>query len=738
MTNRDPALRKLASESSKSCLIGALLAAATLAVYWPATSFEFVDIDDWMYVTQNPHIRAGLGWNGFLWAFSSTYAGNWHPLTSLSHMLDCQLYALRPGWHHLTNVLLHTANTLLVFGLWGRLTGALWRSALVAGLFALHPLHIESVAWIAERKDVLSAFFFLLSLGAYVKYVINAGEQSKARRPKPEGRSEEQCKARSPKAEARSQEPAEIRRRVSLVGGPWSVVRGHSGWYCAALTLFALGLMAKPMLVTLPFVLLLLDYWPLQRPCKTDALKKSDTEPGNSTAAHAVFVRGSRFKVQSSKFVSLFLEKVPFLLLSAAASVVAIIAQGSSQSFISLEKFPVGARIANALVSYARYLGKTFWPDSLAVFYPYPGGWAWWKVCGAGLVVAALTVAAIILARRKPWWAVGWFWFAGMLMPVIGLVQVGVQSMADRYTYLPLIGIFVAIVWGTTDLLSVQGSRPIAIGVAGTVLLVACAVASSFQLRHWRNSHLLFEHAASVTTGNARAEYCLGATLQNDKEPAQAAAHFIKAIQISPDFAEPHAALGDIEAARTNLAAATLEYRTALRYNPRLAPAHYGLGNMLLKQGQPGQALEQFQQTVQLKPDFPEAHYQLAVLLLSRMDSREAIAHFRAALASRPDWLEALNNLAWTLATDPEPGLRNGSEALRLAARAVELTQTNSAGTLDTLSAAYAETGQFAQAIQVANQAEKLALSSGQKEFVREIGEHRKMYESGKAYRTAR
>ena len=391
----------------------------TLAVFAPTVTFSFLEYDDNVYVVTNPHVLAGLTGPNIGWAFRSINASNWHPLTWLSHMLDCQLYGRWAGGHHLTSLLLHLANTLLLFRLWQRITGALWRSAFVAALFAVHPLHVESVAWVAERKDVLSAFFFLLTLWAYVRYA-----------------------------------------EKSVVSGQWSVVSsdqttdyglratdhgprstgGSRIFYLLSLLFFALGLMSKPMLVTLPFVLLLLDYWPLGRMQK---------EEGRMQKAEGR--RRFSFILHPSSFI--LLEKLPFLALSTASSLATVYAQSQSGALLPLEKFPLGLRLANALVSYARYLGKTLWPEHLAAFYPHPVHWPAWQVVGAGLLLAGVSIAAIALARRAPYLFTGWFWYLGMLIPVIGLVQVGSQAMADRYMYLPALGLFLATAWGVPALI---------------------------------------------------------------------------------------------------------------------------------------------------------------------------------------------------------------------------------------------------------------------------------------------
>ena len=372
---------------------GVLLAIVTAFVYWPAVGFDYVTYDDPLFITTNPHVLGGLTWENVRWALGTGLDGNWIPLTWLSYMLDVEWFGPTATGLHLTNILLHSANTVLIFLLFRRLTGAHWASAVLAGLFGLHPLHVESVAWVAERKDVLSTFFGLLALGAYARYA--QGEQS-----------------------SNIQHPTPINREPAS-NAQW--------WYWSAVFFFALGLMSKPMLVTLPFVLLLLDYWPLRR-----------FEPGNISAHDATLTR-------------LICEKIPFFILAAIASALTISVQFQNRAMVSLTNRPVGARISNALVAYARYLGKTFWPVDLTNPYPQTGHWPWSQVLAAGALVMGLSVLAMLTARKRPYGLAGWLWFLGTMIPVIGLVQVGVQSLADRYTYIPLLGVFWIVVWAAAD-----------------------------------------------------------------------------------------------------------------------------------------------------------------------------------------------------------------------------------------------------------------------------------------------
>ncbi|MES1180725.1 MAG: hypothetical protein ABUL66_02560, partial [Verrucomicrobiota bacterium] len=424
---------------SRPRLVALLLALATLLVYLPVTRNGFVNFDDGDYVTGNRLVKDGLTWAGIRWAFTTFHASNWHPLTWLSHMLDCQLFGLSPGAHHCVNVLWHAANTVLLFVLLLRLTSSLWPSAFVAALFAWHPLHVESVAWVAERKDVLSTCFALLTLLAYTRY---------------------------------AQSTTSDRRQVAG-GFSSSFFILHSSFYLA-LVCFALGLMAKPMLVTLPFVMLLLDYWPLKR-----------------------------FSVSAFRFYRfpLLLEKLPFFLLAAVSCVITYRAQDAGASVASLERVPLHLRLENSLVSYPAYLLKTIWPANLAVIYPLPK-----EIPG----IAAATAAAVLIffstvvaraRQRSPYLLVGWLWFLGTLVPVIGLVQVGSQSMADRYTYFPLIGVFIAAAFGV-HALAVRFQFPKLAAAAAGLTLTACVGLAENQLRHWRDSESLFAHAVAVTKNN--------------------------------------------------------------------------------------------------------------------------------------------------------------------------------------------------------------------------------------------
>jgi len=648
-----------------------LLTAVTLAAYWPLRLNDFVNYDDGEYITGNPHLQHGLTWSGVAWAYRTGYAANWHPLTWLSHMLDVQLFGLHPAGHHLTNVLFHSANTMLLFLLLARTTGATWRSAFVAALFALHPLHVESVAWASERKDLLSAFFGLLCLLAYARYV----EQSKV------------------EGSAATQHATRNTQHVSL-------------FYFLSLFLFALALMSKPMLVTLPFVLLLLDYWPLRR------LSFPTLQPSNPPP------------------LRLLLEKLPFFLLSALSSLTTCIVQHGAMSFY--RGLPFSLRAANALVSCVRYLGKTFWPRYLAVFYPHPEHYSLWETTGAAVLLALLTGLALSCWRRRPYVAVGWFWFLGMLVPVLGLVQVGMQSMADRYTYLPLVGIFIMLAWSAVDAVAAVQLLRWPATVAGVGLLAACFAATRSQVFVWRNTETLFTHAAAATPDNWVAHSNLAVDglmlyLQTEhssleKQLVQLDAPLPASAQASPD-------------SRERLAQTIRHCEAALQIRPRNVTARVALGKALMECGQLDDACAHLEIAVRLSPTNVVARQNFAEVLHRQGRAKEAIAQYQATLQLEPDWDSLLNNLAWLLATHPSPDVRDGAQAVRLAQRACQLTANTNLWFLHTLAAACAETGDFARALAAAGQARCLAAASGQSNLIATAEQRLQLYRSHQPYR---
>ncbi len=556
-----------------------VLAALVVAVFWQVGEHEFVNVDDNLYIYENPVVLRGLTPEGVSWAFTTFHAAYWHPVTWLSHMVDVELFGPSPGWHHRMNVLYHLLGTELLFLVLWRMTGALLPSAFVAALFAVHPLHVESVAWAAERKDVLSALFWMLTMGAYLLYV---------RRP-------------------------------------------GAARYALVLATFALGLMCKPMLVTLPFALLLLDFWPLGR------VAPPGPEPAPSWRAAAAALPG------------LVREKVPLLALSAASCVVTYRSAAANAAVSSFEQLTVAARAANALVSYAVYLVKTVWPSPLAVFYPHPAtvhaSLPAWQVAGALVLVAAFSAFALLQARRRPYLAVGWFWYLGTLVPVIGLLQAGAQAQADRFTYVPLIGIFVAVAWGAASLATDAPGRRRAVGALAAASLAALAAAAWVQAGCWRDSVTLLSRTAAVTDRNWFALNHLGVAETGLRRYGEAVAHFEEALRITPDYAEAWNNLGVAGNRLGRFRRAADCFREALRVRPAYPEAWNNLGVSRHGLGEDRQALDAFREALRLKPEFPEALNNRGVSLHALGQEREAIACFREALRIRADSAEVLNNL---------------------------------------------------------------------------------------------
>ena len=680
------------TKNQLTALICLALALVTTALYWPISHHDFVNFDDDDYITNNSHVQAGLTWAGVIWAFQTGAAANWHPLTWLSHMLDCQLYGLYPGGHHSTNLLFHVANTLLLF-LWLRqLTGALWRSAFVAALFAWHPLHVESVAWAAERKDVLSAFFWMLALMAYTRY-----------------------------ARCVTSDKWQVTRAASFL----SRVTCHvSPYYFLALLFFACGLMSKPMVVTLPFVLLLLDFWPLNRFSSFQFQISSSEEPSTLNPQPST---ESAFR--------LIYEKLPFFALTLATGVVTYFVQTSGRTLWSPAERPFSSRVANALWTYERYISKTFWPADLSIFYPYPHHWPAGLVIGAALLLAIWSGLLIWRARQNPCLFVGWFWFLGTLIPTIGLVQVGSQSMADRYMYIPSVGLFILVAWGLNDFLNWRPHWRRITTFAGGVALAGCLVGTEIQLSYWQNSIKLFRHAIEVTTDNFVAYTCLGETLSDLGLKKEAMMLCAEAVQIAPNSPVAQYNFGMALLQNNRLDEALAHLDAAARLAPHNSEVQYNFGLFLLLHDKSDEAASHFAAALVERPDFAEAHRRLAQALSQQHKSKEAIFHYHEALRLKPDFAGALNELAWILATAPDSGLRSGTEAVQLAKRACELAQNQQAAFLTTLSAAYAETGRFSDAIATAQTAGKLAKTAGQKKIAAQDGELLKLYQAGCPFR---
>jgi tetratricopeptide (TPR) repeat protein len=747
--------------ASPTTLIAIGLAAITLGVYAQTCGegFEFLNVDDPDYVTANVHVQQGISPAGLKWALTSLEAYNWHPLTWMSLQLDAELYGLDPRGFHLTNILLHAANTVLLYWLLWRTTGAVWCSALVAALFGLHPAHVESVAWVTERKDTLSTLFWLLTTAAYIRY---AG-------------------------------------------------RPTVGRYLLVLVVFALGLMAKPMLVTLPAVLLLMDYWPLRR------------WPASETP------------YASASIGRLVLEKLP--LFAMVFATIPLTLQAQSDVVRTLEHFSIGIRIENAVVAYAKYVGMLFWPADLCVFYPHPRNRIpLWQTVVSAVVLVAITAIALREWGRRPYLFVGWFWYLGTLVPVIGLVQVGMQALADRYTYVPYIGLSIAVVWGIADLTARWSWRTVPLAVLAAAVLAACVVLSFLQVRHWRTSQTVWTRALAVTTNNtvahdflgedlvrqnkweaaekhlraslklgspgpwtranlavalegqgrldeaadfyeqalaiepaARIHVRLGRLREQQGRPDDAVGQFAAALAIDPDHGPAYTGLGDVYEVQGKLPEAEEQYAAAVRVQPESADAHADLGRILNRRGRPADALKHYDRAIELKPTSAEAHNNRGVVLealgrlgdalpsyrrAARLDPEQVVyqcnlayahyetgnheaaaAAYREAFEINPMWPRDALGEAWRRATHSDAAARNGKQALRLAEQVCQATNFRMAQALDVLAAAHAELGQFDKAVSREKEVLTLLPPKRPPGLEKEIRERLQLYESGKPYR---
>jgi tetratricopeptide (TPR) repeat protein len=646
--------------SDKYWLLGIclVLALVTLAVFWQVRHHEFITFDDDKYVTDNSYVKAGLTQESIVWAFTKTHAHNWHPLTWVSHMLDCELHGLNPGAHHFTNLLFHIANAVLLLLILNRMTGNLWSSAFVAAAFALHPLRVESVAWIAERKDVLSTFFWMLTIWAYVRY---------AKRP-------------------------------------------NIGRYLLVFFVLCMGLMAKQMLVTLPFALLLLDYWPLGR----------------------FKFKGQSFywSAQSTVTVSVqrcILEKLPLLVLSAIASVIIYLVQQRTGLVQTITQYSLAYRIENAAVSYIAYLGKMFWPSRLAFFYPPAlDGLSTWYIAASALLLVSITAVVIWKIRRCPYLVFGWLWYLGTLVPVIGLVQVWEQAMADRYTYIPLIGIFIMIAWSLPVLLAKWRYHKIVLGTSALVILLTLSIRTHLQLRYWRNSETLFEHALEVTENNYMAHHFLAHSLYKQGKIAPAIAHNYEAVRIKPYFVNALSNLGASLALTGHLDEAIELYTRALELKPDLVEARVNLGDALIGKKDFSEAIVHFNNVLQTQPDCVGAIKGLGKAFLLQAKYTEAIEKYELALQKTPDDPQAHNDLGVILSI---AGQHN--EAIKYFKKAVQLSP-NSPQVHFMLAKALNTAGRFAQAIEAAEKALQLALFSQQHKLAEQIQNHLQLYRAGR------
>ncbi len=714
-----------------------LLLLAVALVFGQAVTHEFTNFDDFDYVRDNPQVARGLTARGVVWAFTHFHCSNWHPLTWLSHMLDCQLYGLNhAGGHHLTNVLLHAASAVLLFLVLKQMTDDLWPSAFAAGLFAIHPLHVESVAWVAECKDMLSGLFFMLTLAAYAGYA---------------------------------------RRRFSIFR------------YLLVTASFALGLMAKPTLVTMPFVLLLLDYWPLRRIGATSPLS----------------VRNASSPQQSPRSLPrVLLEKLPWLLLAAGSCLVTYSAQQTA--IIPFQRFSFASRIANALVSYVAYLCQFFYPAALAVYYPRPqDGLPIWKIAASLFVLFGISLA-VLSCRKRPYLLVGWLWYLGMLVPTIGLVQVGVQAMADRYTYLTQIGLSIALGWEAARVCRHWPSCRRVVAVTSVLAIMSLGSCAWQQVSYWKDSEALWPRTLACTSRNVLALNCYGLALADRGKLDKAITQYRAALDIEPGFVEAHINLAHALAGRGRVNEAIAQYRKALEVRPDSPEAHDNLGSELARRGKLDEAIVQFQKALEIRPDYAEAHNNLGNALLysgdvdgaiaqyrkalatdgdfalahnnlgSALASRgkydEAIAHFQAALEIKPDLagvdvrrnielalskraepltalaqrrellrsrpkdVTLLNDTAWLLATAPNATARNGPEAVQLAQLASKISNGKRPEILRTLAAAYAETGQFSEALEAARKALDLARQQNKLGLAKSIQAEIRLYEAGTSF----
>jgi Tfp pilus assembly protein PilF len=566
-------------------LVSLLLVACSAFIYSPATGYGFLHFDDGDYVSDNFRVRSGITREGTLWAFTTTHAANWHPLTWLSLMADVELFGVSPGRHHLVNVVLHAANGILLFLVLFRMTGALWKSGAVAALFAVHPLHVESVAWISERKDVLSTFFWILTMWAYAAY---------------------------------ARKPGIARNAVTVI-------------------VFSLGLLSKPMLVTLPFVLLLLDHWPL-----------------------------GRLSVPLSRRIA---EKIPLFLLSAASSWITYAAQKRGGAVSTSEMVPLAVRVSNAFVSFVIYLQKTVWPAGLSILYPHmktvPPPW---KLGGAILFFAAASAFGIAQLRRRPWFATGWFWYAGTLVPVIGLIQVGSQAMADRYTYVPLIGIFLAAVWGLSGWLEDTRRGRTALGTIGVVSILALSAAARHQVGYWRSGADLFRHSIEVTGGTGNMHIQLAWELLEEGQTAEAERILRNTLGANPSYAPAHSALGVALDRQDRGREGLRHHEEAVRLDPEDVEARYRLGVALLQQGDAAQGATHLEEVTRRDPDYYQAFNNLGVALWETGRKEEAVSRYREALSINPEYARAHNNLGAALLTQGrrEEAVFHFREALRI------------------------------------------------------------------------
>jgi tetratricopeptide (TPR) repeat protein len=605
-------------------LVAASLVLVTLALYWPAKGFDFINYDDPDFVTSNIHVQSGLNWEAVKWAFQLDEGDYWHPLTWLSLMLDASLFGKNAGGFHLTNVGLHAANGVLLFLLLRLMTGALWRSVMVAALFVLHPLRVESVAWVTERKDVLSGCFGLLTLLFYARYA--------------EGRMQE---AKCTVERRATLNPQHARR--STLHAPGFTTHA-STFYFLSLLFFACGLMSKAMLVTWPFVTLLLDFWPLRR----------------------FELLSFRFTVTALR--PLIREKIPFFLLGGMSCVLTYLTEGGRRAAGHSTVSPALLRLVNAFVGYAHYLGKMLWPVRLAVPYASPRYWSWLEVEGSVLLVVGVCMVFFWLGPRRPYLLVGWCWFMGTLIPVIGLTKGWGVFMADRFTYVPSIGVLIVTVWGVCELARGCQYHRTALSVVGLAAIVICLVLTRQQLEHWKDGEALFRHALAVTQSNHVAHNNLGDALNKKGRLDESICQFQEALRIKLEYADAHYNLGVALASKGQVDEAIREYQEAVRLKPDYAKAHYNLGVALDQQGRVDEAIHHYEEAIHLKADFAEAHNNLGAHLDKKGQAEEAIRQYQEAFRLKRDYVEPHYNLGLALGRkgQVDEAIRQYQEALRL------------------------------------------------------------------------
>jgi len=552
-------------------------------IYGQVGSFDFVDWDDGLYVTENAYVQKGLSVEGFIWAFTTQHSGSWQPITWLSHMMDSELYGLNPAGHHYTNIAFHTANTLLLFFILFRMTGALWKSAFVAALFAVHPFHVESVAWVSERKDVLSTFLGLLMIGAYYHYI------------------------KTP----------------------------HFKNYLLVIIFLSLGLMSKPMLVSFPFVLLLLDFWPLKR-----IRFKNNYDLKSEKSTYYGFEGNFQ----------LIVEKIPLFVLAVIQCILTFIIQRSDEIIVPLKVLSLKTRIANTLVSYVSYVLKAIWPHNLAYYYPYPIGlFSVWQIYGAAFLILSIILGAIYLSRQYPYVLVGLFWYIGTLVPVIGLVQVSDQAMADRYTYIPLIGLFIVVAWGVPDILKKWHYRKFFLCVSAIVILSSLTMRAFIQTSHWENSVALFENAVKINENNYHALNNLITALVDKGRYDKAYLYLSRALKRDPKREDLRMNLANVLYLKGNPDEAISQYRKILQTDFENADVHYNLSCVLSSQKKYNEAIRHYNETLSIDPKYSKAHYNLGDIYLNQGKTTEAFMHYAEVIKIKPDYSQAYNKLGLIL-----------------------------------------------------------------------------------------